>query len=355
MEIFIDTNIFISERYFVSSFVTSFFKACKLLRIKIFVPELVIDEVKGNYYLELRKRYQLLEKSVKNINKLLVDKKLDISIIDEKDKYNNWLDSFLQDYEVQRLPYPDITLQDIVVASYNEKKPFKSNREGHKDYIIWKTILKKIENSTEDKSYFLTNNTSDFCERKGQNEFFLHKELLADLSNPNKSILISPSLRELFDKIIKPSLDNISSEDILELSNLNLEEIVEEIIGKELNSYSTYGFEGLPFNDDVTITFVNESNIKNLTYSGLGEEILITAKGNASIDAEGFVEKTTFRTEDNDKKHFDFRILEINWNDSVALVGANLTTPYELSIIYSKTDKKITSHELYLLEEISDF
>ena len=47
--IYIDTNIMINENFMRSASAQAFFKACALLHIECVIPEIVIDEAKGNY------------------------------------------------------------------------------------------------------------------------------------------------------------------------------------------------------------------------------------------------------------------------------------------------------------------
>ena len=48
-QIYIDTNIMINENFMRSASAQAFFKACALLHIECVIPEIVIDEAKGNY------------------------------------------------------------------------------------------------------------------------------------------------------------------------------------------------------------------------------------------------------------------------------------------------------------------
>ena len=54
--IYLDTNIILNESYFRSHFSQAFLKACALLKIDVVVPDIVIDEVLGNYPLTLKSR-----------------------------------------------------------------------------------------------------------------------------------------------------------------------------------------------------------------------------------------------------------------------------------------------------------
>ena len=62
---------------------------------------------------------------------------------------------------------PGASLKTLVEDSYKGIKPFKANGEGYKDYLIWHSILADLRKTPKEiKTYVLTNNVNDFCEKR---------------------------------------------------------------------------------------------------------------------------------------------------------------------------------------------
>ena len=177
MQIFIDTNIIVKENFLRSTNAQALLKAATFLGFDIVIPEIVIDEVKGKFSVKLAEKLTHYNKAQREVASLIEIDQRDISLDDEKEKYIKWLDDILEQYGVKILPYPEMPLKEIVTESYKAQKPFKEGGEGHKDYLIWKTISLYINNQENDvEKYFLTGNVKDFCEKR-ENDWVLHSYL----------------------------------------------------------------------------------------------------------------------------------------------------------------------------------
>ena len=86
----------------------------------------------------------------------------------------------IDDLGLTILPYPEVSARDLVVASFEGEKPFKPSGEGHKDKLIWESVLAHI--ADEDSPHaFVTSNTSDFAQANTKGDFILHEELAEQL------------------------------------------------------------------------------------------------------------------------------------------------------------------------------
>ena len=103
MIIFIDTNILFKADFFRSATALFFLKAAKFLEIEVIIPEIVIDEIKGNFFQELPKRLEKYKKELKNLNQLIDISDTNLDIEKETEKYGAWLDKLLEEYEVNIL------------------------------------------------------------------------------------------------------------------------------------------------------------------------------------------------------------------------------------------------------------
>ena len=222
MQIFIDTNIIIKENFLRSTNAQALLRAARFLGFDIVIPEIVIDEVKGNFSENFAEKLIGYNKAQREIASLIEIDQIDISLDDEKEKYIEWLDAILEQYSVKILPYPQIPLKEIVTESYQAKKPFKEDGDGHKDYLIWKTISLYIDEQEKDvEKYFLTNNVKDFCE-KLEDDWVLHSYLSDQIQAEHGKLVVYLDLKKLFDDKIRPSLQGIKLSDIPELSLKNL-------------------------------------------------------------------------------------------------------------------------------------
>lgn len=352
MQIFIDTNIIIQENFFRSTNALAFLKAARFLGFDIVIPEIVIDEVKANFSVTLAKNLTPYNKAQKIIASLTGVDQIDISLDDEKEKYIKWLDDILEQYGVEILPYPQLPLKEIVTESYKAQKPFKKDGEGHKDYLIWKTISLYINDQGNDvENCFLTDNVHDFCEKQ-ENDWVLHSYLANQIQADRSKPKVYRNFKEIFEQKIDSSLQGVEISDIPELSLSDLKTKAQEILEKDLQLYSAYGFEGLSFENDVTIDCVHDVNIGGWDLKEVDrDEVLITISGSVLIEVDGFIDKhDSYSMDGVDSK---VHVIDSNWNDWVMAVTSTIRTPFELTLSYSKEENTITGHTVNLIEETS--
>lgn len=354
MQIFIDTNIIIQENFLRSTNALALLKAARFLGFDIVIPEIVIDEVKGIFSVKLAEKFTHYNKAQRGIASLIEIDQINISLDDEKEKYIKWLDDILEQYGVKILPYPQIPLKEIVTESYKAQKPFKKGGEGHKDYLIWKTISLYINDQGNDvEKCFLTDNVKDFCEKQ-ENDWVLHSYLSDQIQADQNKPEVYLSLKKLFDQKINPFLQGIELSDIPELSLDDLNTKAQEILEEGLYLYSAYGFEGLSFENDVTIDGVHDVNIEGWDLKEVDrDEILITISGSVLIEVDGFIDKHDYYSIDIDDVDSKLYVIDSNWNDWVMAVSTTIDTPFELALSYSKEEKNITGHTINLIEETS--
>lgn len=355
MRIFIDTNIIFKADFFRSTTAQSFLKAAKFLEIEVIIPDIVIDEVNGNFSKELPEKLTKFKKSYKELTELIDINEININISEKIKEYEDWLDTLLEEYEVTRLPYPKVSLKTIVTESYKKKKPFKDNGDGHKDYLIWETIKQYIaEKNNDPDTFFLTNNVKDFCYKKGEDDWPLHNHLLDQIPDDKTAPEIHRVFKDFFDTKIAPQLEGVELKSVHELTQPELYAKAQKIIESDLQDYSAYGFEGLSFCNEVTILSAFDTNPTYIELKEVNdEEILITICGSVSIEANGFIDKHDYCS-GIEHDNIDINVIDGNWNDHVMFVSQVINTPFEVSLSYSKEEKGITGHSIELPEEIMD-
>ena len=352
MQIFLDTNVIITSQYFRSDFAKLFLKSSHLLGYKIIIPEVVFDEVIGNYKKDLIKKSEPYLKACKDLEAVIND--IDVYEFDIEqltDEYEDFFIDLLEQNEVDIPDYPKISPKDLVEAEYRQLKPFKTNGEGHKDYLIWKTITSyKL---SKDNIYLATNNPKDFCadQIKGE-DLKLHPDLVQQIRKPAATPKIINDLRKFFNDNIQPSLEGIELKDIAGLTNERIEESANMILLDKLGGYQTYNFAGLHFNGDVTIDEVGEGTFSSISYKKIdGNEILISIDGTIDVEIDGFIDQHEFYTM-SDRKTSAISIVDRDWNDHVMSASTSEDISFKLSMAYSREDDEIAFVSLSLPDEI---
>ncbi len=251
--IFLDTNVFIDAGYFRAAGAQAFLRTCKFAGFDLAVPEVVLDEVRGNFKKSLYSALVSLTKAERQVSRLVTRESDEISLDEETERFDENLEELLQDVGVAVLPYPAITTRELVLGGYSDRKPFKETGEGFKDFLIWKSIVEGID-PADGPHVFVSSNTSDFAQEKTKDTFVIHSELVSDL--PDGVLLLGFTGRQsLLENHVLPRLDGWKpwSESKVDL---DIEYFAERVIGKELPYKTMYGLEGLPFSNEVTIRFM---------------------------------------------------------------------------------------------------
>ncbi len=351
--VYLDTSVAISESFLKSPFAEAFLKACKILQYTVVIPEIVIDELKGNFPKKLEDKVAALQKSGKDIQRLLDIEIPELSLVDAAEKYTEWLDILTDDYSVIVAPYPAIPLKEIVVESYNSTKPFKESGEGHKDYLIWKSVLTSINSSHLTSPYiFLTNNTKDFCDTDKSGGATLHPDLAKQINDAYKVLKVYTSIKGAFDTELAPNLQGMSIDDIPDLGENDIFSMVGELLLRDLPHRSLYGIEGVQFNDDVSISTVGEHTVDLVNLKKVDDEVVISISGSVEIGMDGFLDKSDYYSRDDDRGNLS--VVDGNWNDHVMFVSSSIDTPFNMTVFYSISSGKVTGCEISLTDEIED-
>lgn len=350
--VFIDTNIVINENFFLSASAQAFLKACSILNIKVVIPEIVFDEVLGNFSKKLKERVRAFEKAQKELAKFVDIDLNEIDLEDELDEYKNRLVELVEAYGVSLAPYPEIPAKELVEKSYEKRKPFKDNGDGHKDYLVWKTVKIHIETQTAAlPNLFLTNNTKDFGAKAEDDVHILHPDLANQIEEQAKRPKLYTSLKTVFDEELTPHLQGMTLDDVPDLDSQEITTLTEKFLLDDLPQHSAFRFENVPFSNEVTITMVGETKIEGTCLTKLDDEIVINVTGKVEIEVSGFIDKYAYYS-DNDMS--EISVVDSDWNDHVMAVSIDVETAFELSIFYSLERNTVIGHEISLPQEIED-
>lgn len=353
--IYIDTNIFMNESFFRSAQAQAFLKACSILEISVAVPDIVMDEVLGNFPKKLKAKANAFQSAQKELGRLVDLETQTISVSQEVDGYEDWLYEKIEEKGVLTPPYPEVSLQDLVRKSYETPKPFKENGEGHKDFLVWETVKNHIESKeTAPPNYFLTNNIKDFGSKDGEDSDILHPDLAEQIEEEVRRPKLYTSLKAAFDNILAPNLQDITLDEIPDLGADDLQEMADMYLLDDLPQRTAFGFEGVPFSNDVSISSVGSSEVKDVQLKKVDDEVVINLSGTVEIDVFGFIDKHAYYLDLENDEGPDISVEDADWNDHVMAVSAYIETAFELSLFYSVEEKSVTGYEVTLPQEIED-
>ncbi|MEL6170524.1 MAG: PIN domain-containing protein [Pseudomonadota bacterium] len=351
--IFIDTNILMNDSFFRSSSAKAFLKACSFLKVQVVVPDIVMDELLGNFSTRLQEKVNAYQKASRELVKLVDLDQSPPDVEAEVSAYEDWLLELIEDNGLTVAPYPDVSAKELVSKSYEGAKPFKDGGEGHKDYLVWKSVAAHINaQETDASNCFLTNNTKDFCAKGDDGAFILHPELAEQVNVEARVPSIQTSLRNAFDNVLAPNLQGVTLEDIPEIGTDEVQAFVDKCLLDDLPQHSAFGFEGVPFSNDVSITSVGEAEIGNIELVKADDEVFIKVSGTVEICVSGFMEKHEFYREM--ESGLDVSVDDSDWNDHVMAVSTYVDTAFEVRLFYSFESKEVAGYEISLPQEIED-
>lgn len=156
--------------------------------------------------------------------------------------------------------------------------------------------------------------------------------------------IVYSDLNKFFEEIIAPYLQGLDIDQIPE----DLIDQAVEIIERDLLNYSTFGFEGVPIENDATIEHVEIVGLDDREIRALNDdEVLIKFSGKFEAQIDGFVEKHTYYAED-----LDVDIWDANWNEWVMAASTSSVIPVEIGFTYCRPNSKITGYSIHLPTEI---
>jgi rRNA-processing protein FCF1 len=351
--IYLDTSVAITESFLMSPYCEAFFKACAILQYTVAIPEIVIDELKGNYPKKLQEKYASFQKAKKELGKLVEVSASVVTTSDAVDAYGDWLDELIEKHGVVVTPYPDVSPKELVQQSYELKRPFKDSGDGHKDYVIWKSILTHLRSAeAAPPNIFLTNNTKDFCDTDGNGNHILHPDLSEQIDNLAHRPSVYTSIKSAFETELSPHLEGMTLDDIPDLGPNEINAKVEEFLLEDLPGRSAYGLEGVPFSNEITISSVGSPSIDSVALKRVNDEVVISVIGSVEVEVDGFIDKSDYYMSEGEDQNM--YVVDGNWNDHVMMVSSTVATTFEMTIFYATESGEVTGHEIALPDEIQD-
>jgi hypothetical protein len=345
--VIVDTNVLYQARRFDGAHIQKVLTGCRRLGIQLYIPDLVADELYGNFKQDLRKGLANMKAETKRLSKWGTP--IEAPKIDEAQvlqEYQQLLANVRTKFGVRTAAYPSVSLPQLINATYEGKKPFKASGEGYKDYLIFSTVIECVDETKQD-AFFITNNTSDFCDAKGD----LHPDLAA-LVPSGRNVRLWPSFHAFYTDVLDPQLKDLGPLDDPEaiLSALkngtfvgfNLDESLEKILVAELVDKSpTLDIRG-PLDEPSPSALLDFTvDTEALQVSKLDDDLLnIDAPGKVEVELYGFMSKSEFvHVHESDIP--GVTLDDPDWNDWVVSAYWNTTLGFQLSVIFDQTSQEI--------------
>lgn len=247
LNIVIDSNIIFSDPLLSKPSFNLLGDFLKSSDSKLFVPEIVVQEVKNTKKKNIDKMHSEL---IESLNKLNGKTEIDLALNEDNDlnvkivkEYYRKFDERLSELNVEIPKYEEINHSKVVEKSLKYKKPFKTSGSGYRDTLIWFTILTKIANNKV-KTVFITKNSKDFG-ASNNSKYCLHDNLKDDLINNNlniDSVILCRNLEDFIEEFIKKDFSTLN--EIVEKFELDKKEIFTNYI----DSNSFYVLKSLKAN-----------------------------------------------------------------------------------------------------------
>ncbi len=262
MIVTIDANILFKDPFLKGAGATVAKAAADQLGFQLALTEVVLAEAEGNFAGRLKdatSKTRALSRVLIELGFGAVPSAPSQPEIDEAvRKYRSTLETdFPQE---MRIPFPTITLQELLQRAISKLRPFREVDKGFRDTLIWLSLLTLLKSSNEN-IVFITNDEG-FRKDKEMND--VHPDLLNDLTQEGIELdrfLIYRSLNEFTDNFIYSKLDRL--EEIragIESGAIELPEEVTDSVAINLWEYSI-GVEFDPGEFDVWDAFAAEVDV----------------------------------------------------------------------------------------------
>ncbi len=250
--IILDTNILFSFFKLNNSNNRLLKNYLDVTKTKLILPSIVFKEMEHLYKTELIDKVEILNNSIKDINKLLNKTNIDIFQLDVDKQVQDFCTKFKSFYSVNKLLEPNLEIYNNAIhRSINKIKPCNAKGEEIRDCLIWLTILDFLKDiEKESKVIFISNDKNAFL-----NNNTLHDNLKEDITNIDRELTTYNTISVFFASVSEPIV-LIEKYIDSHLTDVYLKEIYEEYISNKEFEYVFSNIKelfGLHIYDDFSI------------------------------------------------------------------------------------------------------
>jgi hypothetical protein len=190
--VILDTNATWTDVLLQSKTSTAFLRARKDEDFEVIVPAIVVAEVTKQYPDRAREAIGKFEKATSELGHFGIDVGAAEPAVDPD--FEATYRRRLRELEIEIAPAPDPS--EAIRWSVERRKPFKGNRAGLPDALIWSTVLDHAASFEE--VVLVTSNRNDFCDDGSATALAtaLREDLKARGLGPER-VRILPTIRDL--------------------------------------------------------------------------------------------------------------------------------------------------------------
>lgn len=355
--IVIDTNVIHLDFKLRNARIVSLCDTAAVLGHKVYIPEVVIDEVVKQYNETAENYIYSFNKALKKLSDLstapIPQIPIDVQVFAN---YHNELANRIKQLGIGIIPYPNTEHKKMVERELNKKKPFKDSTKGYRDALIWESIIEHTQkNVSTCNIIFLTENSKDFAakDKKG-----LHADLIADCDSkgiPLSSISLITNVNdfinieiigkstEIKDKLTKLQKDG-------SIGNMNFKQLIQDYISKDMldnlisssdfDSYSGYA-PGIYENPEITSIENVSCQFKTIRKIS-NDTILIQSEVSVQADLDCFIYRADLPLIDDSKIPM---IIDYEWNDHYLAASDSAIFKFQFNILVDPEFNDVKSVE----------
>jgi len=366
MNIVLDTNIIsYGDWYLEGPIFTLLEKFLRLSGVKLFVPEIVVLEVKNSFKKTLTKSFKSLDENMPTLRRLLPNE--DVlripDIVEKCREYDTKLDKRLAELKAERPGHSDIPHDKIVSRVLTPRKPCTGENKGYRDSLLWEVILRKIV-TKDTTTFFISKNYTDFT--INATDKTLHPELLDDLAAaglPKDVVQFYSDLRSFVDEQVKSKLEAIVDDIVRSLEKgsykgfsvkkwfvENQEAIKDQVNDKIERAFSHIANEL----EDPTVTCIEDPeriDIDEVARYERDEQLYyigVTVFADMTIDV--FVDKVAYYSYLGEK--FPLEVWDSDWNEHYVWAVVQVKLPLSLFMLFDASEETVESFEV---DDVGEF
>ena len=346
--IIIDTNVVHLDYQLTGVRITGLCSSCERLDHRVFIPEVVIDEMVKQYRDEVNECTEQINNALNKLKKRNV--RIQLQSIDSAlitSGYERKLRDRINILGIHVIPYPKTAHKEMVARELNRRKPFKDSTKGYRDSLIWESIKEYCKQVPKgDDIVFLTENSDDFASKDKKT---FHPDLIEDCVNAgidqehiqlvtgvykyveNEIIGRFEELQELFQELCSK----------YGVGDIDVRQEIRDYVDKKLISYyvagDIYG-ESMSFAPgyyenpevmEIEIGSIRYDSIRELSH----EQILIQSTVVVKAEIDAFIYKGDLPLIDDNSLPY---IFDDDWNEHYVAASDSATFTLSLNIVCDK-------------------
>lgn len=366
MKVFFDSNIIIADYNLSSPHMRVLDAFLQRTNGRLFIPKIVMEEVKSKYREDLTKVTRKFWESLKQLHYLEwslesagFEKPSKFEIPSEPENpllniemkvevYSRNLESKLNLLNAHYLNFPSVSHESVTKRAISKRKPFSESGKGYRDTLIWESILAEAA-SDDEEIVFITNNTKDFA---AEDSTSLHPHLKLDLNMLGISedrVKLYANLGNFIDSFVTPQLTRLDDleKQLTEgtFAPLNLQKLLEdreEEITKVLNEELPALLSEPKFDEPTVVGLYHPGKIQSVSvYQNDKTTLFAVFNADFDVDIEFYIFKGDYYV--LDEKEDEFSIYDHDWNEWVMRGGKNITVTVVCTFIFDLEKNLVSS------------